>query len=163
MNFFFFFIQGSPNSPVCYDSHFPGLAQEMKRQSNEADFHVCYMETRLRDSTVSAALSSHVPGQLRYLIDCWSFLWVQNSKQFTKCPSRYFTGKKRQGCFLGFSYDRKRHKGDTQLCQVLITWHTQRLIHPSLMWGIIRPSQTSFGFLWAARETAVGYFQAIKK
>lgn len=36
------------------------------------------------------------------------------------------------------------------------------LFTQALRGGIIRPSQTSFGFLWAARETAVGYFQAIK-
>lgn len=68
-----------------------GLSREVTRLSNETDFHVHCMETRLHDSAVSAAVGSHGPGQVHYLIDCWSALSVQNSKRFAKPPiSMYY-------------------------------------------------------------------------
>lgn len=121
------------------------------------------METRLHDSAVSAEVSSHVPGQVHHLIDCWSALSMQNSKPFAKPPISMNDWQKVTGqfprVFLGPQRRQRRH---TVLPNSHYVTHTQSLIHPSLMWGIIRPSQTRPGFLWAARDITVGYFHAIK-
>lgn len=105
-----------------------GLSREVTRESNETDFHVRCMETRLHDSAVSAAVGSHGPGQVHYLIDCWSALSVQNSKRFAKPPISMYYWQKVTGLFPQvFLGPQMRQRRRTVLPNSHYATHTQRL------------------------------------